>query len=84
VTISWFQVPAGAKVSAKAKAKPALVATGKRTFAGSGSGAVKIRLTSAGKSLLKHAKQIKLTAQGRFTPDGAPTVSSLRVFTLRH
>jgi len=72
VTISWYEVPAGATLArAKTKHKPILVATGKRTFSKAGSGKVKIKLTKAGKKLLKHSKKLKLTAKGTFTQKGS-------------
>jgi YVTN family beta-propeller protein len=83
VVIAWYQVPAGAKLAKKAKPKPVLVASGKLTFSAAGTAKVKIKLTAAGKSLLRHAKQIKLTAKGTFTPTGKAPVSALRAFTLK-
>ena len=83
VVIAWYQVPAGAKLAKKAKPKPVLVASGKLTFSAAGTAKVKIKLTAAGKSLLRHAKQIKLTVKGTFTPTGKAPVSALRAFTLK-
>ncbi|HEV2979814.1 MAG TPA: Ig-like domain-containing protein [Solirubrobacteraceae bacterium] len=80
-TISWYQVPAGAKIAKKAK--PILVAAGRLTFASAGSATIKIRLTKAGKALLKRVKKVALTAKGTFAPAGASPVVVVRRFTLR-
>jgi hypothetical protein len=78
--ISWYQVPPGAKIAKKAK--PILVATGKLTFTTAGSETIKIRLTNAGRALLKRVKRVVLTAKGAFTPVGAVSVVIVRRFTL--
>jgi hypothetical protein len=80
--IDWYEVPAGAKL-AKSKAKPVLVASGQMTFATPGSAKVKVKLTAAGKLLLKHAKQLKLTAKGVFTPTGKGAITASRTFTIK-
>jgi hypothetical protein len=77
VTIDWYQVPAGAKLTKTTKAKPMLVASGKLTFAGTGTGTLKVRLTAAGRRLLKHAKRVKLEAKGTFTPTHEAPVSAM-------
>jgi hypothetical protein len=83
VKISWYFVPRGAHV---AKAKPAtvLVATGSASFAKAGTRTLKIKLTSKGKRLLKHAKHLKLTAKGTFVPTGKSGIVALATFTLKH
>ncbi len=78
--IDWYQVPAGAHLAAK---KPVLIATGKLAFSKAGIGEIEVKLTSAGKSILKHVKQLKLTAKGIFTPPGSTPITALRTFTLR-
>lgn len=57
VTVSWYQVPSGAKLAKKIKPKPILVATGKLTFSSAGTGQLRIRLTAQGKSLLKRVNK---------------------------
>jgi hypothetical protein len=79
--ILWYEIPKGAHLSAKAQ--PILVASGKATFAASGAQRVVIKLTSRGKQLLKHAKSIRLTSKGSFTPTGEPAVVALKTFTLK-
>ena len=45
-----------------------------------GSAKVKIKLTSAGKALLKHAKRLALTVRAIFTPTGGAPVSATGSF----
>ena len=73
----------GRKLAKKTKAKPVLVASGRRTFSAAETATIRVRLTAAGKSLLKRAKQIKLTAKGIFTPAGGSPVTAMRTFTLK-
>ncbi len=82
-TVDWFELPPGAKLARHAKPKPILVAAGHLSFAAAGTGVLKLKLTSAGKKLLKHAKRVKLTAQGTFTPTGAAAVKTTRPFLLK-
>jgi hypothetical protein len=81
--ISWYQVPPGAKLAKKTKPKPVLVASGQRSFSGAGTAKIKIKLTAAGRRLLKHAKQLKLTAKGTFTPTGKRPITTTKVFVLK-
>ena len=60
-----------------------LVAAGHLTFAAAGTGTIKVKLTVAGKSLLKHAKQLKLAALGTFTPTGKSPSNATRKFVLK-
>lgn len=93
VTVRWYLVPHGAKlartIKGRAKArkrsntKPILVASGKLTFSGAGHGTVRLRLTAAGKRLLRHAKTLRLTTKGVFTGVGLPSVSVARSLALR-
>jgi hypothetical protein len=81
--IGWYQLPQGAKLAKRTKAKPVLVAAGHLTFSVAGTATLNVKLTSAGKRLLKHAKQLKLTAKGTFTPTGNTPVTTTRTFTLK-
>jgi hypothetical protein len=81
--IDWYEVPPGAKLAKKAKPKPVLVGSGHLTFAAAGTATIKIRLTAVGKSLLKHAKQLRLTALGTFTPIGEPPSSATKTFVVK-
>jgi hypothetical protein len=82
LVIDWYQVPAGAKL-AKAKRKPVLVASGRATFSAAGTETVKLKLTTAGKNLLKHASRLKLTAKATFTPSGKTAISTTKTFSLK-
>ena len=82
VVIDWYEVPAGAKLAKKAKPKPVLVGAGRRTISAAGTATIKIKLTAAGKRLLKHAKRLKLTAKGTFTPPGNAPTTTTKAFTL--
>lgn len=84
--IIWFDVPAGAQVGAakhKHKPKPVIVASGHLTFAAPATGTLHLKLTPAGRQVLKHSEPIKLTAVGTFTPKGAAAVRRTAMFTLR-
>jgi hypothetical protein len=83
VVINWYYLPPGAKLAKKAKPKPVLVASGKLTFSAAGTAKVKLKLTAAGKSLLKHAKKLKLTAKGTFTPTGKTPITASKTFVLK-
>ena len=80
--IDWYELPAGAKVAKKAT--PVLVGAGQRTFSAAGIATIKIKLTAAGTSLLRHAKRLKLTAKGTFTPASKTPVTATKVFVLHH
>jgi hypothetical protein len=80
LAISWYEVPKGARLSAKAK--PVLVATGRLNFTWNATRKLTIRLTSEGRQLLKRAKTIRVTAKGVFTPTGKAPVIAARAFTL--
>jgi hypothetical protein len=77
--ISWYLAPKGAN----AKAQPVLVATGSASFSTAGTRAMTIRLTAKGKRLLAHARSIRLTAKGSFTPRGKTAITAAKTFTVR-
>jgi hypothetical protein len=86
--IDWYQVPPGAHV-ANRKPKPVLVASGRLSFASAGTQTLKVKLTAAGKNLLKHAKRthakaLHLTSKATFTPTGKPAVTATKTFTVKH
>jgi hypothetical protein len=80
LTMQWSYLPKGAKT---AKATPVLVAAGKLTFSGAGTGKLTLRLTAAGRQLLRHAKRVILSARGTFTSQSAPPLSSSAGLVLR-
>jgi subtilisin-like proprotein convertase family protein len=81
--IDWYEIPPGAKLAQNTKAKPVLVASGRRTFAAAGTATIKIKLTAAGKSVLKHTKQLKLTALGTFTTGPKVPIRATETFVLK-
>ena len=83
ILIDWYQVPSRAKLARKAHPRPLLVAAGKLTFTAKGTARMKIKLTGAGRRLLKHAKQLKVTAKGAFTPSDRAPITTTRVFLLK-
>lgn len=88
LAISWYQVPKGAKVSAKKKGKKktVLVASGTKTAKKAGDGRIRVRLTKKGKKVLKRVrkgKTLKLTAKGSFTPTGQKATSVKLGITLK-
>lgn len=81
LVLSWYLVPKGARL-AKAK-KPVLVATASLTFHQVSKAKAEIRLTANGRTLLKGAKHVKLTAKGSFAPIGGSTTSTSKSITLK-
>ena len=68
--VQWYEVPSGAKLARKTKAKPVLVASGKLVFSAARTKKLTVSLTAAGKKLLKQSKKLKLEAVATFTSDG--------------
>lgn len=81
--IDWYEVPPGAKLAQNTKAKPVLVASGRRMFAAAGIATIKIKLTASGKSVLKHRKRIELTALATFTPERKAPITATATFVLK-
>ncbi len=70
------------KAAKKAAPPPVLVASGSVTFHAAGTASVKLRLTGAGRRLLRHSKRIRLTATCTFTPVGGAAVATSGTFEL--
>jgi hypothetical protein len=84
VLVQWYELPAGAR-PAKARrrrATPLLIASGQHLFGRAGARTIELKLTRAGKRLLKRTKRMRLTAKGTFTFRGT-FVSTTRTFVLR-
>jgi hypothetical protein len=79
--VVWYLVPKGAHVAAKRK--PIVVASGSKTLKKPGKAKLKVKLTKAGKALLKKAKTLKLTAKGSFKPKGKKATTATQVFKLK-
>ncbi len=82
LTVQWYAVPSGAKVAKHNKAKPMLVASGQVNFKRAGTGKIKVRLTAAGKKLLKGIKRVTLTVEGVFTAAGQGPVTATKQFSV--
>lgn len=84
LTVSWYWLPKGAHLSAVAGGtKPVLVGRGRHSFAHPGAGTLRIKLTSAGRRLLKHHKRLTLTGRAKFSASGITPVVVTRSFRLR-
>ena len=82
--VNWYFQPPHAHPSSKRPARrPVLVASGKVVFHAPGTATLKIRLTAAGRRLLKRSRRVRLTSTCRFAPvSGRATVVS-EAFSLR-
>jgi Big-like domain-containing protein/concanavalin A-like lectin/glucanase superfamily protein/IPT/TIG domain-containing protein len=83
VAIDWYELPPGATLARKTKARPVLVAAGRLTFSGAGAATLNVKLTRMGKWLLQRAKHIELAAKGTFTPPGMAPIVATRTFIIR-
>lgn len=90
LTIGWYELAPGAHLTSangkdhkKPRAKPVLIATGTMTVGKMGTIKIKVKLTNAGKRLLKHAKGQKLTGQASFTPTGGTATTRRGTFVLK-
>jgi hypothetical protein len=72
--ILWFH--------GKPARKRVLLAGGSVKFMAAGRKQITIRLTKRGKRLLRHAKRLRITVVGTFTPTGQPSVRATKLATL--
>jgi hypothetical protein len=82
-TIDWYELPSGAKLASKTKAKPVLVAAGKLTFAAPGLGKVMVRLTAQGRRLLKRARRARLLSKIVFRAPNSKDVVATNNFVIK-
>jgi hypothetical protein len=80
--ISWYYVPNRAHLTT-GKPKRVLIATGTANFPTPGATRMTITLTRNGERLLKHTKQMKITANGSFTAPRESAVLATNTFTLK-
>ena len=79
-----FQAPTAGRVVIRwYDARGALVATGKARFATAGPIKITLRLTAAGKRILKTAKRLKLTARASYTQSSGLRLLANRTLRLR-
>jgi hypothetical protein len=83
LVVQWYYVPVGAKLAKRSKVKPVLVASGRLTFSGAGAGKVKVRLTGAGRRVLRHGGRVKLTIGGEFVPVNGAAVNVTKALLIR-
>jgi hypothetical protein len=80
-------LPAAGKLSirwyTKVKRKQVLIASASATVRSGKKTTVKVKLTKAGKRLLKHAKKLKVTSKVSFTVKGSKPITATKTFTLR-
>jgi len=79
LTISWYLTQAHL---VRRKAKQVLIATGQASIDNQSATRINIKLTHKGKQLIKHAKHLKLTLKGSFTPTGDTAVLATRTVRL--
>jgi hypothetical protein len=60
-----------------------LIASGRHRFDAAGTTTIRMKLTKAGRTRLRHAKRLKLTAKGTFSYAPGPPVTATRRFTLK-
>ena len=85
LTIDWYQVPHGAKLAkhGKPKPKPVLIASGHASFSAAGVKKLRLKLTNAGKKLLRHTSNQPLTAEGIFVASNGAHLEAKKAFVLR-
>jgi chitodextrinase len=86
-TVSWYYLPRGAKLTSRSKIKPVLVASGRIVGGASASkpwsGTLRMKLTVAGRRLLKHYRRLKLTARCVFTRLGVAPIIVRATFSIK-
>jgi Bacterial Ig-like domain (group 3) len=83
LTVQWYQMPKGAKLASHGKPKPVLVASGHVAFTKPGTGSITVKLTVAGKKLVRTAKRLGLMEKTAFVPVGAAEASARNGLVLR-
>ena len=72
------------RATARAAAKkPVVVASGRHRFATAGTATLRLKLTSAGRRAVRHAKSLKLAIVTRYTPTGGNAITVTQRLTVR-
>ena len=79
LVVRWSSAPTTVRGK---KTKAMLVAQGRMTFEHSGTKTVYVRLTAAGRRVLRHAKRVRLTAKGTFTRTNAKPIVGTKGFVV--
>ena len=82
LTVRWYFVFNVARVTRHGAVKTKLLGAARASFAKAGAAKVRLRLTAPGRSLLAHARSLKLVSKAGFTPAGAVAVTMTRPFVL--
>jgi hypothetical protein len=83
LTLRWYYLPAGAHVGrASRRGKPTLIASRTASIARAGRIHVQIKLTAAGRAILKRSQRLNITARDTFSPSKGPAVTERATFTL--
>lgn len=80
LSIGWYHLPPGSHLAQQAA--PLLVAAGGTSFRAAGTKTIVLRVTKAGRRLLRRRKRIALVAKGTFTPSGRGPISATKGFYL--
>lgn len=83
LTMQWYAPVTTGQAATPHKTKSVLLAAGSRHFAGPGKGILNLKLTPQGRKLFVHAKPVKVTIRGTFTPLGDVGVQVTREFVVR-
>lgn len=83
LTIALYGAPTG-KRARVSRARAALIGIGHHRFARATTARVRIKLTAAGRTLVKHGKRLRLTAKGTFVAHGKLAAAETETFVLHH
>lgn len=83
LTVQWTTVSAQASRHVTHKAKKVVVASGSQTFSAAGISTVKLRLTAAGRKLLKKNQTLRVIDQATFTPNVGAGQTKQVMLTIR-
>jgi hypothetical protein len=83
LVMDWYYVPKGATIARSHKPKAVLVAQVKEHLAKAAKTHVKLKLTGAGRRLLRHVKRETLTARMSFAPTGHAATTITKRITLK-
>lgn len=75
--------PASPRTARAAAKKPVVVAAGRHRFATAGTATLRLKLTSAGRRAVRHAKSLKLAIVTRYTPTGGNAITVTQRLTVR-
>lgn len=86
LVLDWYYLAKGAHLPAtvaKARPTPVLITRLNAVFHKPGVAKLTIRLTAAGKKLIRHNTKLRLTAEAMFTPTHGTPITKKRALTLK-